>query len=271
MNQKEKHQEVTVHEARDVIAGQKLGYQSVKYNALTHGILSRHTVLPHEDHSEYQSLLTMLTQEHQPQGMTETHLVEELAGIMWRKQRVLQAEGAKINRGLKSASSRSGSVYADALPFNAGMAKDDIKLHELLNMTPEDVDDFQQSATQELQDIELAIKQLESKKPDYRKALDQLCDEDREWWAQTLEEEENEESAEDLLSFIQQHLAPWYEYQKTIAFHHAEIKSQALGEGIQPLQIEKLNRYETHLDRKFQRTLAMLIKLKELRNAQVSN
>ncbi|MEF8724022.1 MAG: hypothetical protein V5B30_16010 [Candidatus Accumulibacter delftensis] len=31
--------------------------------------------------------------------------------------------------------------------------------------------------------------------------------------------------------------------------------------------LEKLNRYETHLDRKFERTLAMLLKLKSLRTA----
>lgn len=43
------------------------------------------------------------------------------------------------------------------------------------------------------------------------------------------------------------------------------IKAQTLGEGGQALRLEKLNRYETHLDRKFERTLAMLLKLKELR------
>ena len=62
-------------------------YEAVKYNAMTHGILSRHTVLPHEDRREYEMLLSLLTQEHQPQGMTDVHLVEELAGIIWRKQR----------------------------------------------------------------------------------------------------------------------------------------------------------------------------------------
>lgn len=242
-------------------------YEAVKYNAMSHGILSRHTVLPHEDRSEYETLLSLLTQEHQPQGITEVHLVEELAGIIWRKQRVLQAEGAKINKGLNSTSGRSGTVYADALPFHSGMSKDDIKLYELLRMTTDEVIEFQQTAVEELQDIVEAIRLLEDKKPDYKAALDQLCDEDREWWVQTIEDEENDETAEDLLSFIQENLKPWYEHQQTIATHHAEIKAQALGEGIQPLQIGNLNRYETHLDRKFQRTLAMLIKLKELRNA----
>jgi len=49
------------------------------------------------------------------------------------------------------------------------------------------------------------------------------------------------------------------------AQHHAAIKAQTLGEGLQAYQLEKLNRYETHLDRKFERTLAMLIKLKDIR------
>ena len=43
------------------------------------------------------------------------------------------------------------------------------------------------------------------------------------------------------------------------------IKAQALGEGLRPHLLEKLSRYETHLDRKFERTLAMLLKLKDLR------
>ena len=47
--------------------------------------------------------------------------------------------------------------------------------------------------------------------------------------------------------------------------HQPAIKSQALGEGLQAYRLEKLNRYETHLDRKFERTLAMLLKLKSLR------
>jgi hypothetical protein len=49
------------------------------------------------------------------------------------------------------------------------------------------------------------------------------------------------------------------------ARHHEAIKTQALGEGLQAHRLEKLNRYETHLDRKFERTLAMILKLKQLR------
>ncbi len=63
-------------------------YEAVRYNAMTHGILSKHAVLPHEDKTEFECLLAALTVEHQPAGVTEQHLVEELATILWRKRRV---------------------------------------------------------------------------------------------------------------------------------------------------------------------------------------
>jgi hypothetical protein len=49
--------------------------------------------------------------------------------------------------------------------------------------------------------------------------------------------------------------------------HAAAIKAQILGEGLRPHLLENLSRYETHLDRKFERTLAMILKLKDLRGA----
>jgi hypothetical protein len=54
-------------------------YEVARFNALRHGVLSRHTVLPWEDGEEYRSLLEALVAEHNPRGPTEEHLVEELA------------------------------------------------------------------------------------------------------------------------------------------------------------------------------------------------
>ena len=68
-------------------------YEIVRFNALKHGILSRYTVLSHENHADYESLVNSLMDEHLPAGATEQHLVEELASVIWRKRRVLQAEG----------------------------------------------------------------------------------------------------------------------------------------------------------------------------------
>jgi hypothetical protein len=237
---------------------------------MTHGILSRCTVLPHESRAEFNELLSLLIQEHQPQGMTEAHLVEELAGIVWRKQRVLQAEAARINNGLKSASV-STSLISSSLPFHTGMSREGFDVAELLRMTPEESTEYRQTAANELNSIRKAEQILDRGKPNYKSALNCLCEEDRDWWDQTIEDEEKNPTVEDLLAFVLEHLKPWYERQMIVAQHITEIKAQALGEAIQPHRFEKLNRYETHLDRKFQRTLSMLVKLKELRSTQVSN
>src|SRR2546421_11854624 len=78
------------------------GTEITRFNALRHGVLSRYTVLPWEDAQEYQSLVAALVAEHAPQGPTEEHLVEELAGILWRKRRLRLAEAAAHRRGLNS-------------------------------------------------------------------------------------------------------------------------------------------------------------------------
>src|SRR5215471_8684119 len=72
-----------------------------RFNALRHGVLSQYTVLPWEDPDEYHALVAALAAEHSPQGPTEEHLVEELAGILWRKRRLRLAEAAAHRRGLE--------------------------------------------------------------------------------------------------------------------------------------------------------------------------
>src|SRR5215831_10847909 len=74
-----------------------------RFNALKHGVLSRYTVLPWEDADEYRALVAALAAEHSPEGPTEEHLVEELAGILWRKRRLRLAEKAAHVRSLQRA------------------------------------------------------------------------------------------------------------------------------------------------------------------------
>jgi hypothetical protein len=49
-------------------------------------------------------------------------------------------------------------------------------------------------------------------------------------------------------------------------FARSGRRAQTLDEGLQAGLLETLKRYETHLDCKFERTLAMLLKLKQLRS-----
>src|SRR4051794_32350048 len=76
------------------------GTALTRFNALRHGVLSRYTVLPWENPEEYQVLVAALVAEHVPQGVTEEHLVDELAGVLWRKRRLHLAEAAAHRRGL---------------------------------------------------------------------------------------------------------------------------------------------------------------------------
>ena len=242
-------------------------YELVRFNAMQHGILSRYTVLSHEDGGEYQVLLSALLEEHQPAGMTEVHLVEELAGIIWRKRRVLQAEGANINQGLKGAAKNSESVIPAAAPFETGLTGKNTDLRDLVGMTPEEIAVSQRDTRHDLEMTQKAAAILRRGGANaYDKALRALLPDSREWWQQYVEDEQYTATAEGLADFIREHIEPICMVMEKEARHHEAIKAQTLGEGLQVHRLEKLTRYETHLDRKFERTLAMILKLKELRS-----
>jgi hypothetical protein len=241
-------------------------YEPVRFNAMKHGILSRLVVLAHEDHAEFDDLLAALIDEHRPAGMTERHLIEELATIIWRKRRVLLAEGAKINEGLKSAASSSKSVMSSAAPFQRGMSSETTDVRDLLDLTPADVAENQNDAALDLAATRKAAAILRKGGPNaYAKARRALLQESRDWWDEHVEEDEQPATAEGLAEYIRETLEPIaFQMEREARFTPA-IKAQTLGEGLRAHLLEKLNRYETHLDRKFERTLAMLLKVKQLR------
>lgn len=250
-------------------AAQGGNYEAVRFNAMQHGILSRYTVLSHEDAGEYKALLAALLEEHQPAGATEAHLVEELAGIIWRKRRVLQAEGANINQGLKGAARNAEGVIPAAAPFAFGLSGKGTDLRDLMDMTPEDIAERQRDTRHDLEATQKAAAILRRGGANaYDKALRALLPDSREWWQQYVEEEEYPATAEGLADFVRDHLEPLCIGMEKEARHHEAIKAQVLGEGLQVYRLEKLTRYETHLDRKFERTLAMLVKLKDLRSGR---
>src|SRR5271163_4446121 len=89
-----------MHATKSALPVKIAGTEITRFNALRQGVLSRYTVLPWEDAAEYRDLVAALVAEHAPRGPTEEHLVEELAGILWRKRRLRLAEAAAHRRGL---------------------------------------------------------------------------------------------------------------------------------------------------------------------------
>ena len=254
-----------------------LGYDASRLNAVRHGILSRFSVLPWEDADEYEALLNALTREHGPAGLTETHLVLELVGVLWRKRRLRLAENATYQRGLLAASESYKTAQA-ALVTSAGTKPSKIDVAAAIKAGPVD-------AQRELADLEAdrqmtlnAIDILASERNRaYEDALEALENGTRDAWADQLAwKTDDYESgvtpyaadADSLKRFLENEILPWYDQQKSQINSQPLLRAQALGEALDPDKLERLGRYEVHLDRKFERTLSTLLRLQELRRAK---
>ena len=120
-----------------------------------------------------------------------------------------------------------------------------------------------------------ALDLLSSRRNDtYEAALETLREDTRGWWADTLgrgsdERDEGEEpataDADGLRRFLEAQVLPWFEARRKELANRPLIREQTFGESFDPDKLERLGRYEVHLDRKFERTLAMLLRLKGLR------
>ena len=246
-------------------------YEAVRFNALKHGILSRYTVLSHENHADYESLVNSLMDEHLPAGATEQHLIEELASVIWRKRRVLQAEGATINQDLKSVASNTKAVVQAAAPFQRGIYSQTIDLGDVMDLSQDEVIEHQRAAHQDMESLQKASRLLsQAEKGAYKKAVAALLPDSQEMWRDAVAAEQYIGDAQGLSSYMNEVLDPLIIQMDKEARYHENIKNQALGQGLVAYKFQQLSRYETHLDRKFERTLGMLIKLQEIRIARES-
>lgn len=267
-------------ELKPSLPAETRGTDVTRFNALKHGVLSRYTVLPWEDADEYRTLVAALMAEHAPQGPTEEHLVEELAGILWRKRRLRLAEAATHRRGLEQALSPYRETVKAAL-VHLDVTKESERVIDAIQATAANTEaelaDVQEDETMTRRALDL----LGSKRNDaYEAALAALRDGTRECWAEVLardpdELDEDEEpakaDAEALRRFLEDQVMPWFETRKKELANRPLIREQAFGESLDPDKLERLARYEVHLDRKLERTLAMLLRLKELRPAAVES
>ena len=213
-------------------------YEVVRFNALKHGILSRYTVLSHENHADYESLVNSLMDEHLPAGATEQHLIEELASVIWRKRRVLQAEGATINKGLKESARSAKTVIPAAAPFEMGLSGENTDIRDLMDLKPADVAESHQSARLDIAATNKASAILrKGGGRAYEKALRALLPEAREWWQNYVNDEEYTADASGLTAFINERITPFaYQLEKE-ARHHDAIVNQTIGEGLQAYRL----------------------------------
>jgi hypothetical protein len=253
--------------------------EMTRFNALKHGILSRYTVLPWEDRSEYDTLVTSLLIEHGPRGPTEEHLVEELAGILWRKRRLRLAEAATHRRGLNDTlEPHRKTIKAALVHLDVGEPVEQVV--EVIRATEADTAEEVRDMLDDEAVTRRALDLLSSRRNDaYEAALAALREDTQTWWADTLdcdpdELEEDEQpatpDAEGLRRFIENQVLPWFETRKKELTNRPLIREQAFGEALDPDKLQRLGRYEVHLDRKFERTLTILLRLKDLRHHAIS-
>ncbi len=242
-----------------------------RFNALRHGILSRYTVLPWEDPDEYETLLSAFVAEHAPQGPTEEHLVEELAGIVWRKRRLRLAEASAARHGLKHIREFGGGAAGAALAQSPGHV-DGHWMEDAITLTPE-------TAAEQLRDMEedeamtrraLALLAAGGDGA-YEAALAELRDDTRAWWQDEFAETPDrarmapQDVADALRRFLEGEVMRWFAKRRQGLAALPQLWAQAEGDALDRVMVDRLTRYETHLDRKFERTLAMLLKLRQLR------
>ena len=112
----------------------------------------------------------------------------------------------------------------------------------------------------------------------YEKALAALQDDTRVSWEDVLscdpdDLEEDEESAtadaESLRQHLEREILPWYVTRKKELSNRPLIRELAFEEAFDPGKLERLGRYEVHLDRKLERMLTMLIRLQDLRREAI--
>jgi hypothetical protein len=249
-------------------------YKVTRFNALRHGLLSRYTVLPWEDENEYGALIEALVAEHKPQGPTEEHLVEELAGIFWRKRRLRLAEASACHRGLKKTTEPHRETVGAALAhLNASQHHEGVTASILATSesTAGEIIDLEEDEAMTARALDVL---RAGKAKAYTEALSALREDTRNWWEEVLgwepdDYEEDEKpyttNSADLLRFLKEKVVPWYEVRRKELDNRPLIRAQAFGEALDPDRMERLGRYEVHLDRKLERTLAMLIRLQDLR------
>ncbi|NDA89684.1 MAG: hypothetical protein EBY20_02065 [Alphaproteobacteria bacterium] len=260
-----------------------IGYDASKYNALKHGVLSKYTVMHWENRSDYDSLFISLINEHKPVGATEEHLVEELVGVIWRKMRLRYAEMASLQSSLSKDIGVEFFSNKDSVKEALLRSSDDIRSFDVKQAVLSTEEETKKELTKINDKLKCCLlsEQIIAESESYNDALIALDEEDQNDWIDNClgEHDDNQSekdveqfadeyytaSTEDLLLYIED-LKKRYENRIYELENRSKVKHQTLGKAFfYDKELSKYMRYESHLDKKFEKTLAMLIRLQDLR------
>jgi len=241
-------------------------------------------LLPWESVWEFREMHASFYAEHQPKGATEVSLVDQLTWIEWRRRRLLLGERSAHMASLQERlgeDHKTKQTLSRALLSHERRAEND-ELRETLRCAPErdqlDVEDADSDERLTRQGIAI----LESG-GSYEKGLAAVREDTRGWWDDILRDDlanypdgEPDESgsyvpsrpdAVSLLRFLKEDVLPIFEKKRAQAARRPAIRLQAWGESMDPFRIERVLALDERLTRQFEKTLAMLIRLRAMRLA----
>jgi hypothetical protein len=225
-------------------------------------------ILPWEDVDDFEALVGDLYDEYEPQGPAERHLVEEIAGIIWRERRVGVAEVALHQYGLNIACGEASDTGARAVT-HMGATEPKIEVVEALGLSD---DERAGRITDGEQDLAMTEKAHElASAGEYEAALQALREDTLEWWRDTLEAEETGQEASwaptaaSLADWLHQEALPVISDMIAGVHQAPAIRTQAYGESLNPDKLNELAKWQAHLDRRFEGALSLLMKLQNTR------
>jgi hypothetical protein len=258
------------------------GYELSKMNAMQHGVLTKQAILEWESSDDYEQLKNSFFVEYCPTTATEIHLVEELINIVWRKKRIQRAENVELKKRLTEVLFPSSLSWVEKPIVKMVTLEKNASLRE---MTTNDVFSLNEStlkeAISEYQNIVKKIeslrilrnKRIEENNPIKYAELLEMVDEDiqKDWSGWIGGEKDGKiyrECEASLYRWLGDYIQFWEKKIIEMEFkkkHLKQLKDVYIGLGYSSLlENTTLMRYEVHLDRKFEKTLAMLLKFREI-------
>jgi hypothetical protein len=246
-----------------------------------------HALLPWEEPQAFRMLRAAFHRDHRPQGSTETSLVDQLIWLEWRRRRLVVGERAAHMAALQD---RLGTEFKTAETVRramiaSGEKTDKDELSPALAARPEEDDATAADNDADEKMTLRAIAILETGDPaSYAEALAALREDTSNWWEDVVGDDEQTHpdgqphegdtyqpyarNAAQLLRFLRDETIAIHSTTRGQLSRRPAIRLQAQGESLDPFRMNLLLTLDERLVRLFEKTLAMLLKLQELRLAR---
>jgi hypothetical protein len=268
------------------------GKQIVKFNALKHGLLSKEIIIGdgegQEDEKAYQDLHFQLTNDLQPVGVLEEILVEKIAICYWRLKRAVRSETGEIRKRLdifswselmaKADQFRSDKQFAPLTKDFSKFLKSSIGISHLIRILQDLLEDAKNSGYLSERSEKLLLTSFDSQEG----SLAQMC------LAFSIMAKDGPRIATDdpeghkdmpdpatckelLIDTIKNEIKSLQLAKKLIVDNEAlETEAAFASHSLPPvLQMDKILRYETTIERQLYRAMAQLERLQRQRKGEL--